>query len=74
MGVKIKTPDMQKEESLYIKFVPIPPVYQSPDSRRAMEIYDSLIFQIVSDSELPTCLHETPPSVQDRLYNGWKMS
>ena len=65
---------MQKEEFLCIKFVPIPASYQTPDSQREIEIHYSLIFQIVSDSELPTCLHETSPSVQDRLYNGWKMS
>ena len=65
---------MQKEEFLCIKFVPIPATYQTPDSQSEIEIHDSLSIQIVSDSELPTCLHETPPSVQDRLYNGWKMS
>ena len=65
---------MQNEEFLFIKFVHIPASYQTADSQRGIEIHDSLIFQIVSDSELPTCLHETPPSVQDRLYNGWKMS
>ena len=65
---------MQKEEFLCIKFVPISASYQTPDSQGEIEIHDSLVFQIVSDSELPTCLHETPPSVQDRLYNGRKMS
>ena len=65
---------MQKEEFLCINFVPILASYQTPDSQREIEIHDSLIFKSVSDSELPTCLHETPPSVQDRLYNGWRMS
>ena len=46
---------MQKEEFLCINFVLIPASYQTPDSQWEIEIHDSLIFQIVSDSELPTC-------------------